>query len=49
LLNIGSKYDIALSRSVAEMKSRIWNIFAEQAVQALDAVSLSQFLVMYIS
>jgi len=36
---IGSKYDIALSHTVAEMKSRIWNKLAEQAVQAMDAVS----------
>jgi len=36
---IGSKYDIALSHTVAEMKSRIWHKFAEQAVQAVDAVS----------
>jgi len=36
---IGSKYDIASSNTVAEMKSRIWHKFAEQAVQAMDVVS----------
>jgi len=36
---IGSKYDIALSHTVAEMKSRIWHKLAEQAVQTIDAVS----------
>jgi len=31
--------DIALSHTVVEIKSRIWHKFAEQAVQAMDAVS----------
>ena len=45
---IGSKYDAALSHTVTEMKSWIWHKFAEQAIQAMDAV-VFRFLVLSIS